>query len=536
MQTILTEYNEANFAWDNPAYESELQADLNDPNATYYPTGELVFALNQNHTVQYNMNPLDYRLAWKFDILSLAPYFHKILYVDAHTGTIFNEEQLLCSNGSANITGHGSQTIDTRYIGWFQNHHILKSNDGTTNVHTKNYSGGNFNTTAEVSNATTSWGNNHQESTTAHWCVTQTWDYFETIHSRIGIPDQNFGNEVKVLADKEWVTPTTQNGEKNGAWFDYSGGIDRIYAGYFDAAETMYTGELSILAHEYTHGIDQREGKLKYEKESGALDESFADIFGFLTRRYVTNSNNWVIGASNFQNREKRNLQNPSTHGIHYDINTTTNTYNEQPGQPDTYNGTFWFDVNIPTSLDNGGVHVNSGVQNFWFYLLSQGGSDTNDLGDAYSVSGIGYADAAEITYYNFVNNMQRKSKFEDAMEGSIEAAEELFGVCSAQAIATEEAWYAVGLGSGSTCEGAGIKEAKNEFNIFPNPTQNIVQIEFTSSDHRTIEIYNLTGQLLRTYNFNSKIESINLSELSNGIYLIKERGNNSSIQKVIKN
>lgn len=46
--------------------------------------------------------------------------------------------------------------------------------------------------------------------------------------------------------------------------------------------------------------------------------------------------------------------------------------------QPDTYNGTYW--ASTSSSEDHGGVHTNSGVQNYWFYLLSQGGTGTNDL------------------------------------------------------------------------------------------------------------------------------------------------------------
>ena len=46
-------------------------------------------------------------------------------------------------------------------------------------------------------------------------------------------------------------------------------------------------------------------------------------------------------------------------------------------GEPDCYTGTNWY----TGTGDNGGVHTNSGVQNYWYYLLSQGGSGTNDLG-----------------------------------------------------------------------------------------------------------------------------------------------------------
>jgi len=63
--------------------------------------------------------------------------------------------------------------------------------------------------------------------------------------------------------------------------------------------------------------------------------------------------------------------------------------------QPDTYQGNFWH----TGSSDNGGVHTNSGVMNFWFYLLAEGGSGINDNGDIYNVSGIDKIKAAKIVY-----------------------------------------------------------------------------------------------------------------------------------------
>ena len=38
--------------------------------------------------------------------------------------------------------------------------------------------------------------------------------------------------------------------------------------------------ELDVVAHELTHGVTQYEANLQYYYESGALNESFSDIFG----------------------------------------------------------------------------------------------------------------------------------------------------------------------------------------------------------------------------------------------------------------
>ena len=114
---------------------------------------------------------------------------------------------------------------------------------------------------------------------------------------------------------------------------------------------------------------------------------------------------------------------------------------------PDTYQGDFW----APTGAfdpDNGGVHINSGVQNFWFYLLMTGGSGTNDNGYAYNVTAISKADAAAIAYHNNNSFLTPSSNYDDARTGAIDCAEQLFGVGSQQALSTAEAWLAVGVGT----------------------------------------------------------------------------------------
>jgi len=68
-------------------------------------------------------------------------------------------------------------------------------------------------------------------------------------------------------------------------------------------------------------------------------------------------------------------------------------------GDPDTYLGNNW----EFTAIDNGGVHTNSGVQNYWYYLLSVGGTGINDNGYSYNVTGLGIDTAAAIAYRKFI-------------------------------------------------------------------------------------------------------------------------------------
>jgi hypothetical protein len=119
-------------------------------------------------------------------------------------------------------------------------------------------------------------------------------------------------------------------------------------------------------------------------------------------------------------------------------------------GQPDTYAGAFWVS---PTSLsDNGGVHVNSGVSNFAYYLLVNGGSGVNDLGQSYSVSGIGIAEARAIFYLAQTTYLTSSAKFINARLATENAAAALFGNGSNQKAQLSKAWYAVGVGAPPGC------------------------------------------------------------------------------------
>ncbi|MDX1409104.1 MAG: M4 family metallopeptidase, partial [Saprospiraceae bacterium] len=143
---------------------------------------------------------------------------------------------------------------------------------------------------------------------------------------------------------------------------------------------------------------------------------------------------------------------------------------------PDTYNGTYYFPTEGPVcpapnlATDYCGVHLNSGVMNKWFYLLSQGSGlpltpgscingmkaaaddEINDLGNAYDVSGIGHVSAEQITFLAEML-LTPNAQFADMRSASIEAARTLHGLCSFEEVQTTNAWYAVGVGdSMMTC------------------------------------------------------------------------------------
>ncbi len=121
------------------------------------------------------------------------------------------------------------------------------------------------------------------------------------------------------------------------------------------------------------------------------------------------------------------------------------NTYNPNAKHSiaDTYFGQFY--------NDNSNEYARSGVFSHWFYILVEGESGTNELGNYYDVQGIGM-DAAEDLVFNavfngYLNNVINYNQLRTQMS----AAAAIFGDNSYQEIQIENAWYAVGVGSEST-------------------------------------------------------------------------------------
>lgn len=134
-------------------------------------------------------------------------------------------------------------------------------------------------------------------------------------------------------------------------------------------------GTMDIVGHESGHGVIQSCGGLKYEGESGALNESIADILGTCLEKYydikTTKSLfDWHLGED-IINGGLRSFANPNL-----------------KGQPDTYSGKLWKNTLDVSARNNyGGVHTNSGVNNFFFYNTVTAAKGINDNNTSYAVN-----------------------------------------------------------------------------------------------------------------------------------------------------
>ena len=90
-----------------------------------------------------------------------------------------------------------------------------------------------------------------------------------------------------------------------------------------------------------------------------------------------------------------------------------------------------------------------------------------------------------------------------------------------------------------STCTGVKSIASKDfEIVISPNPTNSILNISFsTMSQNTKIELYNSIGELVLTETISNKNNTINISDLSNGLYFMKvlEGSKVVALKKVVK-
>lgn len=406
LNMALSYINAKTYKWEIQAEEDHLKWEQEDPNATYYPKGELVL-INNNGQIEETL-----KLAYKFNIYAQEPFSRREIFVDATNGNIIWEQNKIHEadvTGTATTIYSGTQTITCdNSSGPFRLQEVGRGNGIRT---FSNLNGTNYGNAVDITNGSAIWTTT-DAGIDAHWGAEMTYDYYLNEHSRNSIDGAGFQLNSYVHHDNNYA-----NAFWDGQRMTYGDG----------SGNSSPLTALDIAGHEITHGLTSNTANLVYSAESGALNESFSDIFGNsveFTERPSQAS--WLLGED--LGSPIRDMGNPNN-----------------GGDPDTYFGTNWASL---TGGDNGGVHTNSGVQNFWYVLLTDGGSGTNDNGDAYSVNGVGLTDAGRVAFRNLTVYLTPSSQYTDARFYAIQSAVDLFGGCTAEVESVTNAWYAVGVGS----------------------------------------------------------------------------------------
>ncbi|NHN26949.1 T9SS type A sorting domain-containing protein [Flavobacterium jejuense] len=455
----------SSFLWDNTKEASLIGYSK--------PQGELVLLPDLKDVYIEGTQP-ELLLAYKFDIYATNPVSRADVYIDAKNGKVlfynatikhatnfghgsahlFGESHTCLENknaekitktfealvaGTAATRYSGSQSIQTTLSG---GSYILKDNTRGSGVNTYDLNTGTsygsaVNFTDNDNNWTTAEhsANKDNGALDAHWGAEKTYDYWSAVHSR-----NSFNNSGAAINSYVHYSSNYDNAFWDGSRMTYGDGSGT----YFDILTA-----LDVAAHEIGHAVCTYTANLAYQRESGALNEAFSDIWGAAVEYYAApNKSPWLIGED---------IERRSGHAA---LRSMSDPNSE--GQPDTYGGTYWSNPNCGTptqSNDYCGVHRNSGVLNHWFYILSVGKSGTNDIGNSYNVTGISIDKAAKIAYRLESVYLSSNSTFANARTYGIQAAIDLYGASSAEVIATTNAFYAVGIGSeysdgggGTTC------------------------------------------------------------------------------------
>jgi hypothetical protein len=135
-----------------------------------------------------------------------------------------------------------------------------------------------------------------------------------------------------------------------------------------------------VVAHEMTHGVLDTLLPLRYQGESGAINEAIADIFGELADRYIQGDDEepgedtqWLIGEGVQWANGSRFLRSMADPAVPTRSARLPGQAASCSGiQPDRMTHPCW-DTD-PNNQDNGGVHTNSGVAAKIAYLMAMGG------------------------------------------------------------------------------------------------------------------------------------------------------------------
>lgn len=386
------------------------------------PTGKLVFVSSEFGGAS---------LAYKFDVYAHEPFSRDFVFVDAKYGKVLKTEDRIhdvdsAASGDSLYNGHVHFTAENTTD---DDHRLRQTGDGVETYNLNN--GTNYGAATDFESSSNLFDDaDHGTGVQTHFGTEATLQYFQTEHGR-----DSYDDNGAVLRSYVSFSTNYVNAFWDGTRMTYGDGNGSSFSPLVS---------LDVVGHEITHGVTQHSSNLIYQNESGALNESFSDIFGEAVEFFASGTNDWKIGADFTSSGEGfRNMANP-------------NQFND----PDTYLGDFWY----TGTGDNGGVHINSGVMNKWFYLMTQGEAGTNDNGDAYDIAGLGIEKAAEIAYRNNNIYLTRFSEYADAREGSVQAAVDLYGAGSTEALTTMAAWDAVGVYSSVAPDGYGYFGTQTSF------------------------------------------------------------------------
>ena len=247
----------------------------------------------------------------------------------------------------------------------------------------------------------------------------QVWELYE----------QQFGR-VSFDGAGSTVTVTVHYGQDyDNAFWD---GEQLVFGDGDGEIFERFTKPADVLAHEFSHGVVQYTSGLAYNGQSGALNESIADVFAAMSVQHAAGQTadqaSWLIGEGLFKPDVRATaLRSMLEPGTAYDDPRLGK--DPQVGSMADY---------IDTTEDNGGVHLNSGIPNRAFALAAR------------SVGGHSWEQTGKVWYAALTSSsVGASTDFREFAEATVAAATALFADTPVPD-QVRAAWVEVGVLDGS--------------------------------------------------------------------------------------
>lgn len=246
----------------------------------------------------------------------------------------------------------------------------------------------------------------------AHVNAGKVYDYYKKTFNRNSFDDKGAKLISSVHVGENW---------NNAAW----NGVQMMYGDGDGKTFIPLSAGLDVIGHELTHAVTEHTANLVYKNESGALNESLSDIMGVMVEK-----KSWGLGADIYTPDKPgdalRSLKDPAS---------IPNPLKPSEGYPDHYNKRY------TGTADNGGVHINSSINNKAAYLVSEGGEHYD-----VKVTGVGREATEKIYYRALTKYLTANSDFKMMRQAALQSAEDLYGKDSKAVQAVTKAYDAVGV------------------------------------------------------------------------------------------
>lgn len=355
-----------------------------------------------------------YRLVW---VVIIRPNFIEEwkYFIDASGGEIIHKFNNTCSDGPVTAQAYDLnnvlQTISTYLetgtyylMNISENMFVEATGEGVIVTLDANNTSTSYLDYSYVTSSNNTWP--LKNAVSAHNHATLAYRYLWNTFGRNSVNGLG-GNIISFVNVAEDDGSSMENAFWNGKAVFYGNGGTSFYS---------LAGALDVAAHELGHGVVSNTANLEYYGQSGAINESYADIFGSMVDR-----DDWRIGeditrTSYSPSGALRDMADPHNGGT-----SLSQPYWQPKSTSEMYIGT----------QDNGGVHINSSIGNHAYYLYA---------------TAVTKEKAEQVFYKALTDYLTMTSKFIDFRIAVIQAATDLYGASSTEVTKAKEAFTAVGI------------------------------------------------------------------------------------------